>query len=407
MTRIGGGVVGAGVPIGRRVAYWRARRRMSQQVFADRLGKSKSWVDKVERGARSLDKVSTLADIAAVLRIDQSVLLGPDTRHREVRARVDGVERIRAALSTYEMAVGRLPALKVPPTGQLARTVEHAWTTYQHARYPQLIEVLPRLLVDVQRAYARDPVPGREPLVEAYRVTAALLVKLGEGELAWLAADRAMAVATGEAVLVAAAGVQLGQVLRATGRARSALAVLRAAAYRIAPPDLDGGPPAHLSLCGTLLVQAALAAARHGDEGATAGLLEEAAELAARVGEGHDHHRTGFGSTAVAAARTLAATQLGDVGGAVAWHERTIRAAGWRWLPAEHRAAHLIDAARAHLQAAEPVDAARLLLEADGTAPAEVRHRPCAREVLAQVARSPYAPATVIRLATAVGVSPT
>ena len=38
------------LPIGRRVAYWRTRRKMSQQVFADRLGKSKSWVDKVERG---------------------------------------------------------------------------------------------------------------------------------------------------------------------------------------------------------------------------------------------------------------------------------------------------------------------------------------------------------------------
>ncbi|MQA28059.1 MAG: helix-turn-helix domain-containing protein, partial [Micromonosporaceae bacterium] len=42
------------LPIGRRVAYWRQRRKMSQQVFADRIGKSKSWVDKVERGARRL-----------------------------------------------------------------------------------------------------------------------------------------------------------------------------------------------------------------------------------------------------------------------------------------------------------------------------------------------------------------
>ncbi len=47
--------------IGRRVAYWRARRWMSQQVFADRLGKSKSWVDKVERGvAAGFDKFSVV-----------------------------------------------------------------------------------------------------------------------------------------------------------------------------------------------------------------------------------------------------------------------------------------------------------------------------------------------------------
>ena len=49
------------LPIGRRVAYWRTRRKMSQQVFADRLGKSKSWVDKVERGVRRLGKFSVVA----------------------------------------------------------------------------------------------------------------------------------------------------------------------------------------------------------------------------------------------------------------------------------------------------------------------------------------------------------
>ncbi|MEK8109726.1 helix-turn-helix transcriptional regulator [Micromonospora sp. M12] len=37
-------------PIGRRMAELRAHRGMSQQVFADRISKSKSWVDKVERG---------------------------------------------------------------------------------------------------------------------------------------------------------------------------------------------------------------------------------------------------------------------------------------------------------------------------------------------------------------------
>ncbi|WP_157517620.1 helix-turn-helix domain-containing protein, partial [Micromonospora rifamycinica] len=34
---------GSEPPIGRRIAELRARRGMSQQVFADRIGKSKSW----------------------------------------------------------------------------------------------------------------------------------------------------------------------------------------------------------------------------------------------------------------------------------------------------------------------------------------------------------------------------
>ncbi|MEU3456332.1 helix-turn-helix domain-containing protein [Micromonospora sp. NPDC006766] len=226
------------LPVGRRVAYWRGRRKLSQQTFADRLGKSKSWVDKVERGVRSLDKVSTLEDIAAVLRIDTAVLLGRDAQPATVTERADGVERIREALSAYEIALGR-PAIRdvLLPADRLVRDVELAWITFQHARYPQVAAMIPKLVAAAQRAYADDPGSGRAVLVEAYRVTASLLVKLGEAELAWLAADRAMVTATGDPVLVAAATVQLGQVLRASGRAWAALSAALAAAYRIAPPD--------------------------------------------------------------------------------------------------------------------------------------------------------------------------
>lgn len=374
-------VGGDPVPIGRRVAYLRVRRKLSQQAFADRLGKSKSWVDKVERAVRRLERVTTIRDIAAVLGVEAATLLGRETQPAAVVERGRGVARIRAALSAYEMTRG-YPAVSRPVVAvdRLVREVGHAWTTYQHARYPQLVEALPRLLGDVQRAYVRDPQAGRVAVVEAYRVTAALLVKLDEASLAWLAADRAMSAATGDPVLVAAAAVQLGQVLRTTG-GRS---VMLAAAYRIAPPDLDAGNPHELSLCGSLLVQAALMAARAGDE--------------------HDHHRTGFGPTAVETARTAAAVASGDGREAVAWHEKATSRDGWRWLPVEHRAAHLIDTARAHLQTDDPTHAARLLLQADSIAPAEVRHRPAARKVVAQAARAPDAPGMITQLALTLGV---
>src|SRR3954471_8895623 len=100
----GGGTVDE-LPIGRRVAYWRGRRKMSQQVFADRLGKSKSWVDKVERGVRRLDKFSVVYEIADVLQVDVQLLLG-----REPERRPDSmncidqveVEEIRSALERYD-----------------------------------------------------------------------------------------------------------------------------------------------------------------------------------------------------------------------------------------------------------------------------------------------------------------
>ncbi|WP_309222477.1 helix-turn-helix domain-containing protein [Micromonospora sp. CP22] len=387
------------VPIGRRVAYLRVRRRMSQQSFADRLGKSKSWVDKVERGVRSLERVSTIRDIAAVLRVDVSTLLGRDAQPAEPVARSEGVARIRAALSTYDAALGRL-ARREPASNELAGAVAHAWTSYQHARYPYLIEQLPSLLADVQRAHAHEPEVARGTVVEAYRLTAALLVKLDEPGLAWLAADRAMSAATGDRVLVACAAIQLGQALRATPRARS---ILLAAAYRIAPRDFDTGTPEELSLCGSLLVQAALVAGRSGDERGAAELLDEAAELAARVGEGHDHHRTGFGPTAVEVAR-VAAAAAGDAGEAVLRHEKMMTRSGWRWLSVEQRAAHLIDAACAYLHVDEVGKAGHALTQADHIAPAEIRHRPTGREMVAQVARAPGAPATITQLAITLGV---
>ncbi|MFI2667498.1 helix-turn-helix domain-containing protein [Micromonospora carbonacea] len=393
------------LPVGRRVAYWRGRRRLSQQVFADRLGKSKSWVDKVERGVRALDRVSTLREVAAVLRIDAAVLLGRDVQPTEVTERAAGVELIRAALSRYEVPLGRSAGNRlVLPAGQVARQVTHAWISFQHARYPQVAELLPELLADVERAHASDPVAARIPLVEAYRIAASLLVKLGAPDLAWLAVDRAMIAGTGDRLLVAAAAVQLGQVLRASGQWRVARSAMLAAAYRIAPPVIEFGPPPELSLCGTLLVQAALAAAGDGDDAAAADLLDEAAAMAARIGDGHDHHHTGFGPTTVELARVAAAAEGGNSADAVARHEKATTRDGWRWLPVEHRAAHLLDAARAYLRTGDPIGAGRALMEADRIAPAEIRHRPAGRDVLAQIARDPAAPTMLVHLAVTLGV---
>ncbi|MBQ1040759.1 helix-turn-helix transcriptional regulator [Micromonospora sp. C81] len=384
------------MPIGRRVAYLRVRRRLSQQSFADRLGKSKSWVDKVERGVRSLERVSTIRDIAAVLRVDASALLGRDVQPVGVAEQREGVARIRAALSAYEMAFGRPTDREVMSPVRLAREVRHAWMTFQHARYPRLVELLPALVTEVHRVHTQDPVAARAVVVEAYRVTAALLVKLGEGSLAWLAADRAMSAAVGHPVLLACAAVQLGQALRASARTGP---VLLAAASQIVP-----GTPEELSLRGSLLVQAALIAGRAGDARLVGELLDQAAELAAQVGDGHDHHRTAFGPTAVELARVAAAVELGDGPQAIARHEKAIGWDGWRGLPVEHRAAHLIDAARAYLQTDDPANAARVLLRAERLAPAEIRDRPAVRDVVAQVARDPDAPPTITQLAIGLGV---
>ncbi|MER5704917.1 hypothetical protein ABT023_23635 [Micromonospora sp. NPDC002296] len=71
----------------------------------------------------------------------------------------------------------------------------------------------------------------------------------------------------------------------------------------------------------------------------------------------------------------------------------------------EHRAAQLVDTARAYLHVGDLLRAGRALADADRTAPAEVRCRPLARTVIADVARGGPMPAGVGHLATAAGLT--
>lgn len=57
-------------PRGWRIADARRRHGWNQLFLANAIDKSPSWVDKVERGVRTCDNLTTLRRIAAVLRVD-------------------------------------------------------------------------------------------------------------------------------------------------------------------------------------------------------------------------------------------------------------------------------------------------------------------------------------------------
>ena len=359
--------------MGRRVAQWRVRRNMTQQQFADRLGKSKSWVDKVERGVRRLERVSNLREVAATLRIDLGALLAerpgrpmplPPGWRGCVRPWRGTTSRPRPARSTSRSSGAasttrsRLPARPLPGTARPA--ARSARRRPRGARHP--------------------PRPGgRRAAGDGVRLVALALLKVDQGELAWLAADRGMAVAasTNDPTVLAVATVPLAQALRAGGRRQSALQAAVVAADQITPAR-PGSVPADPALLGTLLVQAALAAAGRGD-----GRVQELFDRAARLAE-----ETGEGSAAVEAARLVAEAGLGTVTAATVRHERLTAGDGWRWLPPEHRAAYLVDAARAYARAGDTLRAGRALLDAERIARGEVHDRPAVRDLVAVVARS-------------------
>ncbi|GIH17046.1 helix-turn-helix domain-containing protein [Rugosimonospora africana] len=403
------------LPIGRRVAYWRTRRRLSQQVFADRLAKSKSWVDKIERGVRRLDKFSVLYDIADVLQVDVQLLLGREPERRPGGMTcLDQVEvaDIRSALERYDQISTFFHAPPQPPSiDELRKAVQHAWLSYQHARYGPLARVLPKLLRDAQAA---DTVYGGDSgmlaahlLGQVYQIASSSLRKLGELELAWLAADRSIAVSlrAGDQLLAGTASYRVGSALLALGRARPALEVNVNIANRLAPGDTRRATPELVSVYGMLLLQGAMAAARIGDSATVRDLLTGADVAARGLGGNHNYYWTSFSPTNVDIHRAAAMVELGEGGLAVETHEHLDRASFAAMLP-ERRAHHYVDLARGLAQVGDIERASEMLLEGDRLAPSEIRCRPIAHEVLSDVLRrtkgAPSAP--VAELAETMGV---
>ncbi|HET6482518.1 MAG TPA: helix-turn-helix domain-containing protein [Actinoplanes sp.] len=405
------------LPIGRRVAYWRGRRKMSQQVFADRLGKSKSWVDKVERGVRRLDKFSVVYEIADVLQVDVQLLLGKDVERRpETQNCIDQVEveEIRAALERYDQMSAFFQAVPhSPPIAEMRKAVSHAWLTYQHAKYGVLARALPKLLRDAQAAdsaYATgaDANEAAHLLGQVYQIASSALRKVGEHELSWLAADRSIAVSqrAGDQLLAGLASFRVGSALLALGRVRPALEVNVNIANRLAPSHEPGHREERLSVYGMLLLNGAMAAARIGDSATVRDLLCGAEQASIELGGDRNHYWTSFGPTNVQLHRCAAAVELGDGRTAVDTHEKMIDVVSFNAMLPERRAHHFLDIARGYTQIGNVDKASEMLLEGDRLAPSEIRCRPLAHEVLSDVLRRTRGtpPAPIAELAEQMGV---
>ncbi|MEK8109724.1 hypothetical protein NKG94_45350 [Micromonospora sp. M12] len=170
--------------------------------------------------------------------------------------------------------------------------------------------------------------------------------------------------------------------------------------------QLDLAPP-HVrrpGVTGTLLIEAALAAAVSRDASAAGELTERAARLADGQRQ-HDCDGIGFGPTPVDLARALIAMWSGDHQSAVTTHRRAASGNAWHLLPAEHRAAQLIDIAHAYLDLGDTRAAGRALVAADRVATWETRIRPVARAALTAVLRAGPGTADVSRLAATIGLT--
>ncbi|NJC70286.1 helix-turn-helix transcriptional regulator [Planosporangium thailandense] len=397
--------------IGRRVSYWRSRRGLTRQQFADLVGRSMSWVDKVESGQRGLVRLPMLEAVADALQIDVAALTDDDAAHRAV-TRPDSVEvrAIRAALSSYTVILGGADA--PPDLVKLRGQVDYACAAWLSSHFGTLGRVLPGIITASQRAVATlsgdERLEATRCLVMSYRLASSTLLKLEAPELAWLAADRAMLAArcTDDPVCLARATRSAARAMACLGQPREALDALIAMADRmesaLARPD-----PNLLSLYGMLLLPAEIVAAQNGDADTALTMHRRADQVAHRLTPGYCDPVTAFGVTNVALHRLAALVRMEEGGRAVAF-ARTIEPQSLVRLPRERKAAYLLDMAEAHRQCRHYSEATAAVLRAEQIAPDEVRRRPSTHTLIRRLLSVSSGEAALLlrRLADRAGVIP-
>ncbi len=393
--------------LGARIAYWRERRGITQKLLADRIGRSKSWVEKIEAGNRSANRLPILLTICKELRIDLPVLIGRDPG-RGTRECIDDlqVETIRAALERYDTSARETPEGYQPDIARLRRQLVFVWSAFEQADYHVVSQNLPALLLDSQRScLAKNSDDATAILSEVYQVTASTLRKLGEYDLAWLAGDRGLALAErlDDSVLTALIGFRVANALTALGRSKAAFDLNISLASRV---EINARTQADRSVYGNLLLQAAMAAAGDGNAIAVRDLIREAHQVAAHVPDNTNHHRLSFGPTNVGIHHVSALVSLGEGGLAVEVASK-MEDTGIRLVRRERRANHFVDIARGYSQWGMRDEALSKLLEAEALAPREVICRPMARNTIENlISRSRNQPAASLQaLAKRAGVN--
>ncbi|MBB5840182.1 helix-turn-helix domain-containing protein [Kribbella italica] len=376
--------------IGERVAFYRARRGLTQAVLANLVGRSEDWLSKIERGEREVRRLDVLTELAAALRVEladllgQPVLLEDDHEHDDVPAIRDALmapARLSRVLFGVEDDGARLPDVR-----QVWRLTEGAWDHYQRGDVGRTVQLLPRLIQAAQSIETRsaDGLDGWAVSSRIHHLATTTLTKIGESDLSWIAAERAMKAADqADDPLVLASAARAGtHALLAVGRYDDAIQLGQTARDWLSR-QLRQLDPAALSVQGMLDLRMATAASRRNDRATTTQLLASARAAAEQLGVDANHWQTSFGPTNVALHELSAALDLGDIS-YVTEHGPQIDSSP---LPTVRQVAHQIDLARAFSYAGQDANAVSSLLTAERKSPQLIHHNPVVREIVRTIHR--------------------
>lgn len=370
--------------IGQAIHDLRVRRipRLTQAQLAAKAGVSLDTIAKLEQGQRSTARLPTLATIAAALDVDVAQLLAAPARIDDAAGGQDaGVLAIRHSTIT-----GR-PGAEPVDAAELARAAELSWSHYWSNRFDVLGATTPALIRSARATVDDRPSPAAwAALADIYGAAASMLVHLGKVDLAHTLMERAQGAAghAGDELRHSALiGWMSWLLLHQTGSGDEARHLAITEADRI-EPSVRTATPAQIAVWGSLLVSAAVAAARE-DKADDADEILNLAEVAAVRLDGMTRTppRTVYERTF---GRALVVMQAVDIAVVTGRPARALTEASKMPadadLPLASRARHAADRAHALVQLGRLDAAETTLLGIERTAPRWVRYQPYPREIV-------------------------
>lgn len=366
--------------IGERVAWYRRRRGMSQEVLAGLVGRTADWLGKAENNRIELDRLSVIRHIAEALDVSIGDLLGePTLLDWTDDSGTTTVPALRAALMDYRQLTPLLAQSSAdaepPQLDELQDAVSAVFDAYQASRYGYAAGRAPAVLKDAlmaARTYdGNERMRAHELLALSYQAAASVLTKLGESDLAWMAAERGLAAAqeTENLAITGSLFRSVSFALLSTGRYEPAKQLTEAGAAAI-EPHLAGATDELLSVYGMLFLAGSIASSRSDDRSTTRTYLQEADRAASRMRGDANYLWTAFGPTNVQIHRVNTAMELGDVQVAIDVGPTV----NTEHMPTERRVRHALELARAYSTSNRRDDSVATLLGAERIAPEQVKH---------------------------------
>lgn len=392
--------------IGLRVARWRDTAGLTQQQLADRIGRSREYISRLENGRRPVTDRRDLYALATALGVPVERLTGQgdQPRTRDEIAMLNAIPALRGALDDDPDG----PATLDPDA--LADAVDRAMAARMACDYRTLTGLLPAVIADTRRlantgSTEEERRQGLTCFVKAAAAAAFTIKPFGYIDLGTRLAERALAAAEelGDPVDLAATRFVTAQLALASGTVggrRRSYATAATAAEQLGDSHDDDGA---LTWYGMLHLHAAMSAASlgHGDD--TGQHLAEAEAAAGRVSS--DPWRMELTPSNVGVWRVGIALEAGEPDRAPVEARRVDRTG----LRTRQRLSRLhMDTGRGLYLAGRPDAAVRQFLAADEVAPAELRTRPSVREIVGQMVRDArrQGSSELRELAVRVGVDP-